>query len=178
MIRFFDIIFSILGLIFLFPLLLLILFICIIDVKKPLFLQERLGYKRKIFKIYKFRTMKLDTLSVATHLVDPRSITFIGYYLRKSKLDELPQLLNILKGDMSFVGPRPCLLNQIELINLRNEYNIFDVRPGITGLAQISTVDMSQQILLTKLDFYMINNTSIFHYFYYIIFTILNFKKF
>ena len=90
---------------------------CYVDTGSPILAQKRVGRNLKIFKIFKFRTMKIKTLSKATHLVNDKNITKLGYCLRKFKLDELPQLINIIKGEMSFVGPRPCLVNQIKLIN-------------------------------------------------------------
>ena len=90
----------------------------------------------------------MGTASVASHLASATSITPFGNFLRKSKLDELPQLWNVLKGEMSLVGPRPCLFNQEELIAERDKRGVFEVRPGITGLAQVNTIDMSTPELL------------------------------
>jgi lipopolysaccharide/colanic/teichoic acid biosynthesis glycosyltransferase len=117
--------------------------------------------------------MHTQTKSVATHLVSPTSITKWGRFLRSSKMDEIPQIFNVLKGDMSFVGPRPNLLNQSDLIQLRTTYGIYSCRPGITGLAQINKIDMSQPSELVNLDLLMINNLNIIKYFYYIIVTII-----
>src|SRR5215469_1490888 len=103
----------------------------------PLFRQARVGRHQKPFVLVKFRTMKPGTASVASHLVDVTSITRWGRFLRQTKLDELPQLWNVLKGEMSLVGPRPCLFNQEELIRERAQRGVFEARPGITGLAQI-----------------------------------------
>jgi len=104
---------------------------------------DRVGRYNKIFKMPKFRTMVLDTPAVATHLLsDPKQfLTPIGSFLRKSSLDELPQLWSIFKGEMSFVGPRPALFNQEDLVALRTQYGIHEVLPGLTGLAQISGRD-------------------------------------
>ena len=111
-IRIFDIIISLIGLIILFPVFFLIFFLLLFDQKSPLFFQKRVGFNLKNFTLIKFRTMKISTLSKGTHLVDQKNITVCGHFLRKFKLDEFPQLLNVIMGDMSLVGPRPCLLNQ------------------------------------------------------------------
>jgi lipopolysaccharide/colanic/teichoic acid biosynthesis glycosyltransferase len=132
----------------------------------------------KIFTLVKFRTMKLDTLSVGTHLADLSNVTRFGYFLRKSKLDEIPQLWNVLIGNMSLVGPRPCLLNQRKLIMERKKRGVFLVRPGITGLAQVNGIDMSTPTFLAKTDLRMIRQMNLFYYFYYILITFLTiFKK-
>ena len=120
MIRFFDLIFSFLGLLLLSPIILIILIICYYDSGSPIFRQERIGKSKKLFYLLKFRTMHLNSPSVATHMVSASYITPFGSFLRKSKLDELPQLWNVFVGDMSLVGPRPNLFNQEELINERD----------------------------------------------------------
>ena len=112
--------------------------------------------------------MKLDTASVATHLASASSITKFGNFLRRTKLDELPQLWNVLKGEMSLVGPRPGLFNQEELTAARDKHGVFRVRPGITGLAQISEIDMSTPELLAETDAKMIQGMTMSKYFYYI----------
>ena len=116
MIRIFDILFSFFGLLVLSPIILVLLIIGLFDTGSPLFRQERVGMNQKPFQLLKFRSMHVNTQAVATHLVQVSAITKWGSFLRKSKLDELPQLFNVLAGDMSFVGPRPNLFNQIELI--------------------------------------------------------------
>ena len=137
--RCFDMVFSLIGLILLTPLLLLISFIIIIDSKGPvLFIQGRVGKNNKDFNIYKFRTMRIQSeskglLTLGNH--DSR-ITQVGYFLRRYKIDEFPQLLNILKGDMSFVGPRPELRYYVNFYS-EDDLRIFEVRPGITGLASL-----------------------------------------
>ena len=156
MLRVCDFIFSLLGLVFGFPVLLLIYTIGLFDTGSPLFLQERVGRNKKPFMLVKFRSMKVDTASVASHLASSASITKLGGFLRKTKLDELPQLWNVLKGDMSLVGPRPNLFNQPELIAERDRLGVFDVRPGITGLAQVNNIDMSTPVLLAETDAKMI----------------------
>jgi O-antigen biosynthesis protein WbqP len=108
-----------------------------------LYWSDRIGKHNRLFKMPKFRSMKTDTPPVATHLLDdPKSVlTPFGDFLRKSSLDELPQLWNILKGDMSFVGPRPALFNQLDLMKLRTDQNIDSLVPGLTGWAQVNGRD-------------------------------------
>lgn len=171
--RFFDLIFSAMGLLLLLPLLLVVLTIGWIETRSPLFRQERVGRHQKAFVLLKFRTMRPDTASVATHLVDASAITPLGRFLRRTKLDELPQLWNVLKGEMSLVGPRPCLFNQEELINERAKRGVFDVRPGITGLAQIQGIDMSSPKLLAETDAKMLKSINAGIYFRFIVLTIL-----
>lgn len=109
----------------------------------PLFIQPRVGLGRKEFNLVKLRTMYIDTNHCPSHEVTPSKITSVGRFLRKTKLDELPQLWNVLRGDMSFVGPRPCLPSQKELISERDARGVYAVRPGITGPAQLAGIDMS-----------------------------------
>jgi lipopolysaccharide/colanic/teichoic acid biosynthesis glycosyltransferase len=178
MIRFLDIILSSFSLFLFFPLFIFIFLIGFLDTGVPLFIQKRAGLNLKSFNLLKFRTMEIGTLSSSTHLIDSSNITYFGYFLRKFKLDELPQFLNVLIGDMSLVGPRPCLFNQKKLIFERKKRNIFKVRPGITGLAQVSGINMSTPVLLAKTDLKMIKQMNLFYYFYYIFLTILSiFKK-
>lgn len=172
MLRIFDIVFSFFGLVFGFPVLLIIYIIGLFDTGSPLFLQERVGRNQKPFTLVKFRTMKVDTASVASHLASSASITKLGGFLRKTKLDELPQLWNVLKGDMSLVGPRPNLYNQEELITARDALGVYKVRPGITGLAQINEIDMSTPELLAKTDADMIRTLTTSDYFKYIFQTV------
>lgn len=173
MLRFFDFTFALLGLIFAFPVLLVIYVLGLFDTGSPLFRQERVGRHQKPFVLVKFRTMKIDTASVASHLASSASITRMGAFLRKTKLDELPQLWNVLKGEMSLVGPRPGLFNQQELTTERAQRGVFDVRPGITGLAQVSDIDMSTPKLLAETDQRMIRELTLAHYFKYILMTVL-----
>ena len=168
-----DVIFSVTGLVVASPLLIGTTIIGYLDTGSPLFIQERVGKDQKPFKLVKFRTMKVETASVASHLADTNSITKLGKILRKTKLDELPQLLNVLKGDMSLVGPRPNLFNQSDLIEAREDMGVYKVLPGITGLAQLSGIDMSTPECLAKKDKEMIDNMSFKNYFTYIIGTAL-----
>lgn len=172
MLRFLDLFFSFIGLTLGFPILLLIYVAGLFDTGSPLFLQVRVGRNQKQFTLVKFRTMKLDTASVASHLASVSSITKWGRFLRKTKLDELPQLWNVLKGDMSLVGPRPGLFNQEELTEARQAKGVFAVRPGVTGLAQVSGIDMSTPMLLAETDRRMIDEMSIGNYFKYILRTV------
>lgn len=114
--------------------------------------QARVGKNGRTFKCYKFRTMFKDTRQMGTHEAEPSNITYVGGFLRKTKIDELPQVLNILKNDMSLVGPRPCLPVQNELVAARIKFGVLDVKGGITGWAQIKGVDMSDVDKLVKLD--------------------------
>lgn len=142
--RLFDITVSLIALILLCPLLLLVSLMIFLDDGSPvIFKQSRVGKDNQLFNIYKFRTMKRDTVNVASaELENPDAcITKTGRFLRKSSLDELPQLINILKGDMSFVGPRPLIPEESEIRELRAKYNVYSVRPGMTGLAQINGRD-------------------------------------
>ncbi|MDG9980473.1 sugar transferase [Ectopseudomonas oleovorans] len=173
MLRIFDFTFALLGLIFAFPVLLVVYVLGLFDTGSPLFRQERVGRHQKPFVLVKFRTMKIDTESVASHLASSASITRMGAFLRKTKLDELPQLWNVLKGEMSLVGPRPGLFSQQELTTERAQRGVFDVRPGITGLAQVSDIDMSTPKLLAETDQRMIRELTLAHYFKYILMTVL-----
>lgn len=143
--RVIDFVLALLGLIILSPVYLIIIIAIKLDSKGPvLFEQERMAQNKTSFKIYKFRTMRVDTPhNMPTHMLAHAGsfITRVGKILRKTSLDELPQLLNILKGEMSIIGPRPCLLNQTDLIAARDEYGANAVKPGLTGLAQISGRD-------------------------------------
>ncbi|MDO3377810.1 sugar transferase [Geoalkalibacter halelectricus] len=135
MLRTLDILFSALGLLVGFPILAVITVIGFFDTGSPIFRQERVGRNKKPFVLVKFRTMKVGTASVASHLASSSAITPLGNFLRRTKIDELPQLWNVLKGEMSLVGPRPNLFNQEELIAERDKLGVYAVRPGITGLA-------------------------------------------
>ncbi len=155
--RFFDFFLSLLALIVLSPVILVLaLLVLMLSGRPVIFKQERVGYKNKLFTIYKFRTMKDGMRQTRTEdLTDEEienDITVIGKILRKLSLDELPQLLNILKGDMSFVGPRPLIPQEEEIRKLREKYNVYSVRPGITGWAQVNGRDFVTDEQKAKLD--------------------------
>lgn len=173
MIRVLDILLALTGLMVGFPLLAVLWLIGLVDTGSPIFRQIRVGRNQKPFMLIKFRTMRLDTDSVATHMVNATAVTRLGRLLRRSKLDELPQLWNVLKGEMSLVGPRPCLPNQEALIAERALRGVFDFRPGITGLAQVQGIDMSTPRLLAETDAQMLETMSLYKYCRYISLTVL-----
>ncbi|MCC2524556.1 sugar transferase [Vibrio coralliilyticus] len=171
MIRLLDFLAAFFGLLFLCPILLIVTITGLFDTGSPIFVQERVGRNKKPFNLIKFRTMSMETKSVASHLTSTASITKLGSFLRKTKIDELPQLINVLKGEMSLVGPRPNLFNQEELIKERDCLGVYDVLPGITGLAQVQNIDMSTPELLAKTDKQMIDSFTLRDYFKYILMT-------
>jgi O-antigen biosynthesis protein WbqP len=171
-IRTLDFLFSLLGLVFGFPVLLALYVIGLFDTGSPVFRQERVGRYKKPFTLVKFRTMSVNTASVASHLASSSSITKFGHFLRRTKLDELPQLWNVLKGEMSLVGPRPCLFNQEELIQEREQRGVLAARPGVTGLAQVNDIDMSTPKLLAETDAKMLTSLTVVAYFKYIFMTV------
>lgn len=173
MIRVFDVLFSLFGLVFGAPVLLLLIVLGLLDTGSPFFRQTRVGRHQRPFTLWKFRTMRPGTASVATHLADASSITPLGGVLRRTKLDELPQLWNVLSGDMSLVGPRPCLFSQENLIAARAARGVFDARPGITGLAQVNGIDMSTPELLAQTDRRMLDELDVWAYFRYVFMTAL-----
>lgn len=154
--RIIDIIASIAGLILVSPLYLILMIAIKLDSKGPiLFKQKRIGVNKSYFYIYKFRTMRIDTpKDCPTHLLkNPENyITRVGKFLRKTSLDELPQIINILRGEMSFIGPRPALWNQEDLISERDKYGANDIVPGLTGWAQINGRDELEIPVKAKLD--------------------------
>lgn len=172
MIRFFDVIFSLVGIVILCPIFVILLIVGYIDTKSPIFCQERMGINKKPFNLFKFRSMNINAKSVATHLASHSDVTNYGKFIRKTKLDEIPQLLNVLVGDMSFVGPRPNLFNQDELIEKREKLGVYMVKPGITGLSQINKIDMSDPKRLAHSDEKMIQNLSVLTYLIYLFKTI------
>lgn len=151
-----DFLLSLIGLIVFSPIFLLLMLAIKMDSKGPiLFKQKRVGIHKKHFNILKFRTMRIDTpKDMPTHLLkDPEQyITKVGKFLRKTSLDELPQIINILKGDMSIIGPRPALWNQYDLIEERDKYGANDILPGLTGWAQINGRDELEIPVKAKLD--------------------------
>jgi len=171
-IRALDFIFAAGGLLVLSPLLVILLVLGWLENRSPLFFQIRLGRDTRPFVLVKFRTMRPDAASVPTHMADPSAITPFGRFLRRSKLDELPQLWNVLVGDMSLVGPRPGLPSQAELTEARRAQGVFDVRPGITGLAQLSGIDMSTPTLLAQTDATMIAGLNFGAYLRFIFLTV------
>lgn len=153
--RFFDIIFSLLGMIILSPLFLCVALAIKIDDGGPVFFkQKRVGANKSHFWLYKFRSMKTNTPDVPTHLFNEpeKYISRVGGVIRKLSIDELPQLWNIFRADMSIIGPRPALWNQDDLIAERDKYGANDIRPGLTGLAQISGRDELEIPIKAKLD--------------------------
>lgn len=172
MIRLIDFLASFFGLLFLWPILFIVTIIGLFDTGSPIFIQTRVGKHKKPFKLIKFRTMTKDTVSVASHLASNAAITKFGVFLRRTKIDELPQLINVLKGEMSLVGPRPNLFNQEELITERDALGVYDVLPGVTGLAQVQNIDMSTPKLLAQTDKQMIETLTLGRYFQYILMTV------
>lgn len=151
-----DLTLSLIGLLLLSPLMIIIIIFIKLDSKGPIvFKQRRIGVNKKEFEILKFRTMKIETpTNTPTHLLKNTDyyITNVGRILRKSSLDELPQIVNILKGDMSIVGPRPALWNQSDLIEERDKVGANDILPGLTGWAQINGRDELPINIKSKLD--------------------------
>ena len=162
--RVIDFVLSLVGLIILSPGLLIIAIAIKMDSKGPVFFkQKRVGIHKSFFNIYKFRTMYTDTpKDMPTHLLNNPDafITKVGGFLRKTSLDELPQLINILKGEMAVIGPRPALYNQDDLIAERDKYGANDVRPGLTGLAQINGRDELEIDVKARLDGEYVKNLS------------------
>tara|TARA_B100000965_G_scaffold286331_1_gene244193 strand:- start:8973 stop:9470 length:498 start_codon:yes stop_codon:yes gene_type:complete len=143
--------------------LLISLLILIEDGFPILFTQKRIGINKCKFKIFKFRTMKKNTGDIPTHLLENRNsfITNIGYYLRKMSLDELPQLFNIIKGEMTLIGPRPALYNQEDLIDLREKKGIHSLKPGLTGWAQVNGRDEISIKKKVDFDYYYLKNKNL-----------------
>jgi O-antigen biosynthesis protein WbqP len=148
-----DIAFSLVGLVLGAPLLAVAAIAIHRESTGPAFFaQTRVGRNERPFTLYKLRTMYVGTSDVATHQVEASAVTPLGARLRRWKLDELPQLYNVLVGDMSLVGPRPCLPSQVELVAARRRLGVFATRPGVTGLAQVQGVDMSEPQRLASID--------------------------
>jgi O-antigen biosynthesis protein WbqP len=173
LLRFLDVVIAFFGLLLLSPIIFLLYLFALLDTGQPIFRQIRVGKHQRPFELLKFRSMRLDTASVATHLADESAITRLGKFLRRTKLDELPQLWNVLKGEMSLVGPRPCLFNQEALIAARQDKGVLDVLPGITGLAQVNGIDMSDPERLAEWDERMLQQLTIVDYFKYLILTVV-----
>ncbi|MCD8909796.1 sugar transferase [Staphylococcus gallinarum] len=160
--RIFDIVSSLYAIIIFFPIIILVSVFIKLESKGPIiFKQKRPGINNRLFNIYKFRSMRIDTPNVATDKLDPSDyITKTGKFIRKTSLDELPQLFNIIKGDMSVVGPRPALYNQYELIDKRTSENIHLVKPGLTGLAQVMGRDDNTDDQKVQYDKFYVENQS------------------
>jgi len=160
--RLLDIVFAACGLLVLSPLLLTLALV--VKLSSPggaVFAQARVGRGKREFQCYKLRTMWSGTRTAGTHEVSEAAVTPIGRLLRATKLDEIPQLWNVLKGEMSIVGPRPCLPVQRQLVEQREIRGVFDVRPGITGLAQVEGLDMSRPEELSIRDAYYVEHFSL-----------------
>lgn len=178
--RIFDLILAFVLIVLLSMLMLIIAILIKLTSKGPIiFWTDRVGVNNTIFKMAKFRTMRLNTPQVATHLMkNPESyLTPIGSFLRKYSLDEIPQLFNILKGDMSFVGPRPALFNQDDLVALRTRKNIHTLLPGITGWAQVNGRDDLSIPVKVTFDEYYLQHCSFFFDLYIILLTALKVIK-
>jgi O-antigen biosynthesis protein WbqP len=152
---------------------LLCMLIYFVDGVPPIFRQTRVGMHNKTFKLYKLRTMNVETRQVATHEIEKSHITRTGAFLRRIKVDELPQIFNVLNGTMSFVGPRPCLPSQVELITARTNLGVMAVRPGITGPSQIKGLDMSTPLDLAASDATYLTNWSLYRDLTYLFATVV-----
>ena len=172
MIRLLDFLAAFFGLILLLPLILIIALILFTEHRKPFFIQKRVGKDQKLFTLIKFRSMSPKAVNLPTHEISADLITKTGKFIRATKLDELPQLLNVLKGEMSLVGPRPCLPTQEELISERASRGVFSLRPGITGPAQVQNIDMSTPTKLAIEDSKMVGNLKVSDYFKYVLMTV------
>jgi O-antigen biosynthesis protein WbqP len=172
MIRILDFLVAFLGLILLLPFILIIALILFTEHRKPFFIQKRVGKNQQQFTLIKFRSMSPKAANLPTHEISADLITKTGKFIRSTKLDELPQLWNVLKGDMSLVGPRPCLPTQEELISERASRGVFSLRPGITGPAQVQNIDMSTPKKLAVEDSQMVGNLKVSDYFKYVLMTV------
>lgn len=178
--RLFDFVMSLIGIVVLSPIILIVsLAVKFTSPGTMLFKQRRIGKNNVEFEIYKFRTMRIDTPNVPTHLLEnpEQWITPVGKFLRKTSLDELPQLFNILKGEMSIVGPRPALYNQIDLKEMRTEAGVHKLVPGLTGWAQINGRDEIPLSLKVKLDKEYLMKKSLFFDIKIIFMTVLSVIK-
>lgn len=172
MIRVIDFIAALIGLFLLSPFILVILAILFFEHQRPLFIQTRVGKNQIPFQLVKFRSMSPKAADLPTHEISGDLITKTGKFIRTTKLDELPQLWNVLKGEMSLVGPRPCLPIQEELIAEREQRNVFSLRPGITGPAQVQNIDMSTPKKLAIEDSQMVDNLTLVSYLKYVLMTV------
>ena len=173
-IRFLDIVLSLTALAIAWPVILgCAVLIAATSKGAPLFAQTRVGRNERPFICYKLRTMRKDAPNVASHEMAASAVTPVGMVLRRVKLDELPQMINVLRGDMSFVGPRPSLPTQLQLVEARRRLGLFYVRPGITGPAQIQGIDMSDPERLAAVDVVWLKRRTIRGYFVTIFLTAL-----
>ncbi|MEO1747170.1 MAG: sugar transferase [Pseudomonadota bacterium] len=160
--RLLDLVASTIGLVLLLPLLLLLcVLVLFVDRQSPIFSQTRIGRNGAVFTLFKIRTMPRQTPDLPSHEVDQKTISNLGGFLRKSRLDELPQLVNVATGSMSLVGPRPSLPTQTILISERKARDVLKLRPGITGLAQVVGLDMSNPEQLAQMDAQYAKNISL-----------------
>lgn len=174
-IRLIDISLALIGLITLTPFYICLTLLGVIQFGSPFFTQTRLGKNCKHFTLVKFRTIPKGSRNVPTHYLNEDEVPFYGRLLRKNKLDELPQLWNVIKGEMSLVGPRPCLPIQKELIEKRLVEGVFSATPGITGLAQIRSIDMSKPKELTECDKEMLETLTLKRYLQILVATALGY---
>ena len=166
------------GLIVVSPFLFFAALMIIIEDGIPIFfIQERVGKNNTVFKIIKIRTLKRETPSTGTHQLDQKYQLVCGKFFRKIKLDEFPQLINVLKGDINLIGPRPGLVSQTELTKFRSAKGIYKIKPGITGLSQVLGYDMSDPVKLAEMDKLYIENKSIFMDFLILLGTFVKFPK-
>jgi len=172
-IRILDVVLSAVGLLLGSPFLAVLCGLVWWDTRSPLFRQVRLGRHRRPFVLVKFRTMRLETGDLPTHMVSAASVTPLGSLMRRTKLDELPSLWNVLRGDMSLVGPRPGLPSHAALTEARTRAGVFEARPGITGVAQLRGIDMSTPEVLAEVDARMLNELTVARYVKLILATVL-----
>jgi O-antigen biosynthesis protein WbqP len=166
------------GLIIISPFLFFATLMIIIEDGMPVFfIQERIGKNNVIFKIIKIRTLKREAPNTATHQLDQKYQLMCGKLFRKIKLDEFPQLINVLKGDINLIGPRPGLISQKELTKFRSANGIYEIKPGITGLSQVLGYDMSDPLKLAEVDKLYIENRSIYMDFLILLGTFVKFPK-
>ena len=153
----------IIGLMIISPFLFLSAMVIILEDGMPIFfIQERIGKNKLIFKIIKMRTLKVETPNTGTHQLDQKYELICGKLFRKIKLDEFPQLINVLKGDINLIGPRPGLINQTKLTECRSGNDVYAIKPGITGLSQVLGYDMSNPMKLAEVDKLYIDNKSFY----------------
>ena len=177
-IRIFRNLFCLIGLLIISPFLFFAAIAIIIEDGIPIFFtQDRFGKNKSIFKIIKMRTMKKDAPNIGTDQISDKHLLISGKILRKIKLDEFPQLINVLKGDINLIGPRPGLENQIELMESRNAKGIYDIKPGITGLAQVLGYNMSNPKKLAEIDKVYIQKKSFYVDFLILISTFTSYPK-